>query len=80
LPLTRQVGILGRPVAPRLLVAVGVRGDEEEAAGFVKAGVVVAVGAEDGAPINEAADAIVAGDWRRVLQPLHDQVSAGLKT
>jgi electron transfer flavoprotein alpha subunit len=80
LPLTRQVGILGRPVAPRLLVAVGVRGDEEEAAGFVKAGVVVAVGAEDGAPINEAADVIVAGDWRSVLQPLHDQVAAGLKT
>jgi electron transfer flavoprotein alpha subunit len=79
LPLTRQVGILGRPVAPRLLVAVGVRGDEEEAAGFVKAGVVVAVGAEDSAPITEAADVIVADDWRRALQPLHDRVSAGLR-
>ncbi len=80
LPLTRQVGILGRPVAPRLLVAVGVRGDEEEAPGFVKAGVVAAVGAEEGAPINGAADVIVPGDWRTVLKPLHDRVSAGLKT
>lgn len=80
LPLTRQVGILGRPVAPRLLVAVGVRGDEEEAAGFVKAGVVVAVGAEDGAPINEAADVIVSGAWQKTLQPLHDRVLAGLRT
>jgi electron transfer flavoprotein alpha subunit len=78
LPLTRQVGILGRPVAPRLLVAVGVRGDEEEAPGFVKAGVVAAVDAEDGAPINEAADVIVPGDWRKTLQPLHERVLAGL--
>jgi electron transfer flavoprotein alpha subunit len=80
LPLTRQVGILGRPLAPRLLVAVGVRGDEEEAPGFVKAGVVAAVGAEEDAPINEAADVIVPGDWRKTLRPLHDQVSAGLET
>jgi len=80
LPLTRQVGILGRPVAPRLLVAVGVRGDEEEAAGFVKAGVVAAVGAEEGAPINKAADVIVPGDWGKTLKPLHDRVAAGLRT
>jgi electron transfer flavoprotein alpha subunit len=80
LPLTRQVGILGRPVAPRLLVAVGVRGDEEEAAGFVKAGVVATVGAEEGAPIKEAADVIVPGDWKTTLKPLHDRVSAGLRT
>ena len=79
LPLTRQVGILGRPVAPRLLVAVGIRGDEEEAPGFVKAGVVAAVDVEDGAPINEAADVIVPGDWRKTLQPLHERVLAGLQ-
>jgi electron transfer flavoprotein alpha subunit len=78
LPRTCQVGILGRPVAPRLLVAVGVHGDDEEVAGFVKAGVVVAVGAEDGAPIEQAADVVVPGDWRRTLGPLHERVSAGL--
>jgi electron transfer flavoprotein alpha subunit len=80
LPRTCHVGMLGRPVAPRLLVAVGVHGDEEEVAGFVKAGVVVAVGAEDGAPIERAADVIVPGDWRKTLAPLHERVSAGLET
>jgi electron transfer flavoprotein alpha subunit len=80
LPLTRQVGILGRPVAPRLLVAVGVRGEEEEAAGFVKSDVVVAVGADEGTPIEQVADVIVPGDWRTTLGPLHDSVSAGLTT
>jgi electron transfer flavoprotein alpha subunit len=75
---TRQVGLLGRPVAPRLLVAVGVRGDVEEVGGFVKAGVVVAVGAAKDAPIREAADIVVEGDWRETLEPLHRAVAAGL--
>jgi electron transfer flavoprotein alpha subunit len=80
LPLTRQVGLLGRPVAPRLLVAVGVRGEDEETAGFVKAGVVVAVGADEGAPIADVSDVIVPGDWRTTLRPLHERVSSGLAT
>jgi electron transfer flavoprotein alpha subunit len=75
---TRRVGLLGRPVAPRLLVAVGVPGDEEQTGGFVKAAVVVAVGADEGAPIREAADVIVEGDWQETLKPLHDAVAAGL--
>ncbi|HET7857539.1 MAG TPA: FAD-binding protein [Gaiellaceae bacterium] len=75
---TRQVGLLGRPVAPRLLVAVGVHGDVEELGGFVKARVVVTVGAEADAPIREAADVILEGDWRQTLEPLHRAVAAGL--
>jgi electron transfer flavoprotein alpha subunit len=75
---TRRVGLLGRPVAPHLLVAVGVYGDEDQAGGFVKAGVVVAVGADEGVPIREVADVIVEGDWRETLKPLHDAVAAGL--
>jgi electron transfer flavoprotein alpha subunit len=74
----RRVGLLGRPVAPRLLVAVGVPGDEEQVGGFVKAGVVVAVGPEDGAPIREAADVVVEGDWKEILAPLHAAVAPGL--
>jgi electron transfer flavoprotein alpha subunit len=80
LPLTRQVGILGRPVAPRLLVAVGVRGEDEETAGFVMAKVVVAVGSNDGDPIEKASDIVVTGEWRTVLAPLHERVSAALST
>jgi electron transfer flavoprotein alpha subunit len=75
---TRSVGLLGRPVAPRLLVAVGVPGDDEQTGGFVKAGVVVAVGAGDGEPIREAADVIVEGEWQETLEPLHRAVAAGL--
>ena len=43
LPWSHHVGLFGRPVAPRVLVAVGVPGDFEHLTGFVKADVVVAL-------------------------------------
>ena len=46
LPPHRSIGLYGRPVAPRLLVAVGARREPEELAGFVKAAVVVAIASE----------------------------------
>ena len=70
LPRNRQIGLLGRQVAPRLLVAVGVHGDFEELTGFVKANVVAAVSADRGDPVMSAADVAVIGDWREVLPEL----------
>jgi electron transfer flavoprotein alpha subunit len=70
LPRSRQIGLLGRQVAPRLLLAVGVRGDFEELTGFVKANVVAAVGADRAAPIMGAADLAVIGDWHEALPAL----------
>jgi electron transfer flavoprotein alpha subunit len=42
-PWSYHVGLYGRPVAPRVLVALGVPGDFEPITGFVKANVVVAL-------------------------------------
>ncbi len=70
LPRSRQIGLLGRQVAPRLLVAVGIRGDFEELTGFVKASVVAAIDSNRAAPILDAADVGVVGDWREVLPAL----------
>ena len=64
----RQIGLLGRPVAPRLYVAVGVEDDPEHWAGSVKAGVIVSIG--DSAP--EAADISLDADWQEVLPNLLD--------
>jgi electron transfer flavoprotein alpha subunit len=72
LPRNRQIGLLGRQIAPRLLVAVGVRGDFEELTGFVKANVVAAIEADRAAPMLSAADVAVTGDWREVLPALLD--------
>jgi electron transfer flavoprotein alpha subunit len=43
LPWSYHVGLYGRPVAPRVLIAIGVPGDFEHLSGFVKADVVVAL-------------------------------------
>jgi electron transfer flavoprotein alpha subunit len=55
-PWSFHVGLYGRPVAPRVLIALGVPGDFEHLTGFVKAGVVVSVGA-DGWPADVVLDA-----------------------
>jgi electron transfer flavoprotein alpha subunit len=70
LPQNRQIGLYGRPVAPRLLVTVGVPGGFEETTGFVKAHVIVAVGREPSEQLRALADVSIAGDWRDLLPAL----------
>jgi electron transfer flavoprotein alpha subunit len=55
--------LLGRRVAPRLLVAVGVPGTAEEISGIVKARVVVSI--DGGEEMNERADVVLGGDPQR---------------
>jgi electron transfer flavoprotein alpha subunit len=69
LPHNRQIGGFGRPVAPRLLVAVGIPGDFEEQAGFVKAGVIAAVNHGE-APILNAADLGAIIHWESAIPAL----------
>jgi electron transfer flavoprotein alpha subunit len=66
LPRNRAIGLFGRAVAPRLLVAVGVPGDTEELAGFVKANVVAAVNHGD-APMLSAADVGAIIHWEAAI-------------
>jgi electron transfer flavoprotein alpha subunit len=66
LPRNRHVGLYGRAVAPRLLLALDVPGDFEHLSGFVKAGVVVAVAPGDG--MREKADVIFDGDPHDLLE------------
>jgi electron transfer flavoprotein alpha subunit len=70
LPKNRQIGLLGRAVAPRLYLAVGVRDSFEHVVGSMKAGVIVALNSDDDATFFEAADVGVVGDWRETLPPL----------
>jgi electron transfer flavoprotein alpha subunit len=70
LPGNRQIGLYGRPVAPCLLLTVGVPGDFEHTTGFVKAAVIAAVNADGSAPMLRAADVGIAGDWRELLPAL----------
>jgi electron transfer flavoprotein alpha subunit len=65
-PRSRQLGLLGRAVAPRLYVAVETTGDFEHAVASVKAGVIV-VFKSSSQPVTGTADIAVAGDWRETL-------------
>jgi electron transfer flavoprotein alpha subunit len=69
LPMNRAIGLFGRPVAPRLLVAVGVPGDIEEQTGFVKANVVAAVNHGE-APMLGAADVAAIIHWEAAIPAL----------
>jgi electron transfer flavoprotein alpha subunit len=69
LPRNRQIGLFGRQVAPRLLVAIGVPGDVEEQTGFVKAGVVAAVNHGE-APMLSAADVGAIIHWESAIPAL----------
>jgi electron transfer flavoprotein alpha subunit len=62
-PWSYHVGLYGRPVAPRVLIALGVPDDFEHVTGFVKADVVVAF-PEASWPADVHADA----DWRALPQ------------
>jgi electron transfer flavoprotein alpha/beta subunit len=64
---TGEVGLYGRPVAPRVLISVGLDGTPEQLSGFVKAAVVTAAGGA--APW---ADVSVDGDPRELVPQLID--------
>jgi electron transfer flavoprotein alpha subunit len=70
LPHSREIGLYGRPVAPRLLVALGVSGEFWDVTGWVKADVVVAVNAGVADGMDETSDVVLAGDWRDALPSL----------
>jgi electron transfer flavoprotein alpha subunit len=78
IPKNRQIGLTGRAVAPRLYLAVGVRGAFEHMVGSVKAGVIAALNANERAPIFKAADVGVVGDWRETLPPLVEALAGRL--
>ncbi len=76
LPRSRQVGITGRAIAPRLFVSIGASGKFNHTVGVRAAGTVLAINPEPSAPIFDAADIGIVGDWRDVLPALVDALSS----
>jgi electron transfer flavoprotein alpha subunit len=70
LPHQIQVGISGRTIAPRVYLAVGIRGMFNHLVGIQKAGVIIAVNQNQRANIFKAADYGIVGDWKTYLPPL----------
>jgi electron transfer flavoprotein alpha/beta subunit len=75
-PPARQLGLLGRAVAPRVYVAVETEGDFEHAAASVKAAVIVVFKSSTD-PVTGTADVAVAGDWRETLPAFAQAFATG---
>jgi len=67
LPRSRQVGITGRSIAPRLYVSIGASGKFNHTVGLRAARTVLAINNDPSAPMFDAADAGIVGDWHEVL-------------
>ncbi len=76
LPRSRQIGITGRSIAPRLYVAVGTSGKLNHLVGVRGAGTVLAVNADPGAPVLAGCDVGIVGDWHEVVRALLEQLGA----
>jgi electron transfer flavoprotein alpha subunit len=70
LPHHIQVGIRGRAIAPRVYLAVGIRGAFNHTVGIQKAGILIALNQNPRAAIFKAADSGIVGDWQTYLPPL----------
>jgi len=69
-PRSRQIGITGRSIAPRLYIAIGVAGKFNHVVGVRGAGTVVAINSDPSAPVFEHADIGIVGDWHNVVPHL----------
>lgn len=74
MPHSRQIGITGRSIAPRLYLAVGVGGKFTHMVGVRGAGTVLAVNSDPDALVFGACDIGIVADWREVLPLLVERI------
>lgn len=73
LPHSRQVGVTGKTVSPRLYLACGISGSQQHVAGMKGSQLIVAVNKDPQAAIFDVSDYIIIEDLNRFLPALLDQ-------
>lgn len=74
LPSTRQVGLSGRTVRPRLYIACGIHGAIQHVAGMRSSDLIVAINSDEDAPIFDVAHHAVVGDLYEVIPAALDAI------
>lgn len=80
MPHSRQIGITGRSISPRLYVAVGTSGRPNHMAGVRSAGTVLAVNPDPDAEIWRASDVGIVAPWQLALPLLVEALRRVLPT
>jgi len=76
LPRSRQIGITGRAIAPRVFISIGASGAFNHMVGVRAAETVLAINHNSDAPVFQHADIGIVGDWRVVTRLLVDELAA----
>ena len=76
LPRSRQIGITGRSIAPRLFVSIGASGKFNHTVGVRAAGTVLAINPDRDAPVFAVADVGIVADWRDAVPALLAAIAA----
>lgn len=75
LPRQQQIGITGHAVAPDIYLGLGVSGKFNHTVGILRAGTVVSVNTDPEAPIFDASDVGIVGDWHALTDALLNLLS-----
>jgi electron transfer flavoprotein alpha subunit len=66
-PRSRQIGITGRALSPRLYIAIGLSGKFNHLVGVRSAGTILAINGDPSALVFEHCDVGIVGDWHDVV-------------
>lgn len=76
LPRQYQIGLTGRSVKPKLYLGVAVRGATNHTIGIQRAGIIVGINSDPEAPIFQASDYGILGDFNEVVPALIKALAA----